>query len=154
MKAVDFEEANADIAKNQPQYKTLPSHIDEEVGTITACFELNGDEIKQVRRTKKIWLTMLTFNNPMHPIKLSCGNPFRDGSIPIEEEFKIYNKTTTRLGFKDRIKILFGAKIVNDLTITVDGEVEVKQTESSVRILPKKERKQTTLKQQISTKDF
>lgn len=132
MKAVEFKECNVEIAKNQKEYKTLPAFVDKEIGTVTACFELNSDELKQVRRTNKIWLTLLTFNKPLQPIQMSLLNPFEKDKA--NTPFKIYHKTYHSFTFLDRIKILFGAPMRTESEICVDGEVEIIKSEAAVRI--------------------
>lgn len=68
---VDFPERNVEIAKDQPQYQTLPAYVDSKEGTITSCWELTPEQIAEVGRTGKIWLRVLTFGNPLQPVLLS-----------------------------------------------------------------------------------
>jgi hypothetical protein len=77
MKAKEFKEVNLRIAEGQPQYETLPVFLDKQDTTfpVTMCFELNEAERKQVEETGEIWLTVLTFGNPFHPIAMSCLKP-------------------------------------------------------------------------------
>lgn len=44
--------------------------------------------------------------------------------------FKIFNTTVHRFGFKMRLLILIGRPFKQQLTITIDKEVEVLETES------------------------
>ena len=80
MKAVNFKEANVKIAEEQSEYQTLPAHLDREQGIVTACFELNELEKKQVAEEGKIYLTVLTFNKPLQPISASVLNPFEESN--------------------------------------------------------------------------
>lgn len=77
MEATDFPGVNLRIAENQPEYETLPVHINREDPTTptTMCFKLNQKELKQVTETGEIWLTMMTFGNNFHPIRMSCLKP-------------------------------------------------------------------------------
>ena len=80
MKAVNFPQANVQIAESQEQYNTLPAYVSGENGEVTVCFELDEDELKQVQETGRIWLSFLTFNNPLQPIFGSCLEPyFKEG---------------------------------------------------------------------------
>ena len=132
MKAIQFEECNVEIAKNQKEYRTLPAFVDKEIGTVTTCFELDNEELKQIRRTKKFWLTLLTFNKPLQPIQTTCLNPFQH--IEESKPFKIFHKIETSLSFLDRLKILFGSKVRIESEIYVDGEVEILKTETKTNI--------------------
>jgi len=83
MKAVDFREVNAEFAKDQKEFQTLPAHIDES-GAVTSCFELSFKERDLVLETGLIWLTTQTDNKPLQPILLSIEKPvlslFRKGT--------------------------------------------------------------------------
>lgn len=68
MEAVPFTGQNTEIAKEQPQYKTLPAFVDQESGTVTCCMKLTPEEIEKVSRTGKIWVSVLTFGNPLQPL--------------------------------------------------------------------------------------
>ena len=76
MKAIEFEEVNVRIAKNQPEYETLPVYHDgTETGTITSCFELTPEEIDIIVTTGKIWYTQLTFGRPMQAMSIGVHKP-------------------------------------------------------------------------------
>lgn len=77
MTAIDFPETNVIFAENQPEYLPLPAykHGDKQ-GSVTMCFELSAEEIASILRTGKIWMTVLTFNEPLLPIGLSTRSPF------------------------------------------------------------------------------
>ena len=53
MKAIKFQQANVNVAENQPEYNTLPSfggvvgNTPHETGII-CCFELDEDEVANV----------------------------------------------------------------------------------------------------------
>jgi len=71
MRAVDFDEANIQIAENQPEYDTLPAYSNKQEGSVTFCFSLNKEELDEVNRTGHIYFKQLTNNGPMNPIAMS-----------------------------------------------------------------------------------
>lgn len=77
MIAIDFEESNMDLAKNQPQYQTMPVHVDptDPDVPVTACLELSEEEIAEIVLTKKIWHTQLCFGDRVQPIRMSTTKP-------------------------------------------------------------------------------
>lgn len=80
MKAIEFPEVNVHIAENQPEYETLPVHVqpneDFRMVQITACFELTEEEKKQVAETGQLWFTVLQpGGKPFHPIMMSTLKP-------------------------------------------------------------------------------
>lgn len=70
MKAIKFKEANVVYGENQPQYLPLPAHKTEE-GQAIFCFELDEEERKQIAETGELWVSLLTFNQPLQPILLT-----------------------------------------------------------------------------------
>jgi len=80
MKAIDFPEVNVRIAENQPEYETLPDHVEDvkDAGwrKVTVCFELDPEERKQVAETGQIWQTVLQPDSDyFHPIMMSTLKP-------------------------------------------------------------------------------
>ena len=69
-----FKNYNIEFAKNQPEYLPLPAHRTEN-GDITVCFKFSFDEIIKFIKTEKLYLQILTFNNPLQPIKMSVEKP-------------------------------------------------------------------------------
>lgn len=67
MKPIDFEGANVVYAKDQPEYLPLPAKKEPD-GKVTTCWELTDEEIEVILKTKKLYIQMLTFNNPLTPI--------------------------------------------------------------------------------------
>jgi len=77
MKPIKFGESNATYAENQPEYLPLPVHKSPEPeGEVISCWELSDDEIKELLKTKKVWLRMWTFNQPLQPVCLQVEYPF------------------------------------------------------------------------------
>jgi len=73
MNAVPFEGCNAEIAKNQKHlYNTLPAIVfeqDHQVPVIT-CWELSDEELAEVVKTKRFYMSQLTFGHPFQPVRL------------------------------------------------------------------------------------
>lgn len=64
MKPKQFSEVNVIYGADQPEYQLLPAHKTE-TREVTTCWELSPEEKKQVQETGVIWLSMLTFNQPL-----------------------------------------------------------------------------------------
>ena len=77
MKPVEFEGYKTEIAKNQPEYLTLPAHVTKD-GEITSCWELTDDEIQEIIKTKRIYFSVSTFNKPLQPQRPSVENPVKE----------------------------------------------------------------------------
>ncbi len=74
MKAVRFKECNVKFAASQPQYKTLDAlRIDNDRADVITCWKPNFMERIRLLFGGKVWLTLLTFNNPLQPILLSTN---------------------------------------------------------------------------------
>ena len=69
MKPIQFKEANSIFAENQPEYIPLPAFKNntEEAEVIT-CWKLTFLERLRILIFGKIWLCLLTFNQPLKPI--------------------------------------------------------------------------------------
>lgn len=74
MKPIEFEEINVVYGEKQPEYIPLPAHKAKD-GTVWTCWELSPEELKQIQETGVIWLSMLTFNQPLQPILLQVEKP-------------------------------------------------------------------------------
>lgn len=76
MKPIEFEGHNVVFAKDQPEYPPLPAHKAED-GTVITCWELSPEEKEGVSKTGKIFIKMLTFNQPLQPILPLVTNPLQ-----------------------------------------------------------------------------
>lgn len=76
MKIVKFKECNTVYAEDQPQYLQLPCHKTVD-GEVTSCWGLSIMERLRVLFTGKIFLRMLTFNQPLQPLKMDVVNPLK-----------------------------------------------------------------------------
>lgn len=75
---IDFPGSNVTYAKEQPEYNPLPAMRDED-GTIVSCWELTDAEVKAIIKHRKLYISIMTFNQPLQPIR-----PWVD-EITIEE---------------------------------------------------------------------
>lgn len=72
MKPKTFPEVNVIYAKDQPEYNPLPVYKDEK-GTLVSCWELTDEEIEQIKTDKCIWLSVMTFNQPLQPMFMTAN---------------------------------------------------------------------------------
>ena len=70
MKPIKFEGHNIVYAENQPEYNTLPAFKDEN-GTIVTCWELTNEDFERIVETRRIYLSVMTFNNYLQPVYLT-----------------------------------------------------------------------------------
>lgn len=74
MKPVNFEHQNVVFAKDQPDYQSLPAlKLDTPEGEVISCWGLSFKERIKVLFTGKIWVSLMTFNNPLTPSYLSVN---------------------------------------------------------------------------------
>jgi len=96
MLAIDFPQRNLLLAEDQPEYETLPVFVEmKEIivpnepndpqlaimtknvpWSMTACFQLNKEEIDQIVNTGCIWYTQMLFGQNFQPVQMSVENPF------------------------------------------------------------------------------
>jgi hypothetical protein len=65
---------SAVYAKDQPEYIPLPV-IKSAQGHVVSRWKLTWRERMAVLFGRHLWVTMLTFNQPLQPIKLDIGRP-------------------------------------------------------------------------------
>ena len=65
MENIKFEGCNAEIAKNQPEYKPLHAFQDSKV-TVT-CYRLSFRERVKLLFTGRLWLGQMNFGYPLQP---------------------------------------------------------------------------------------
>jgi len=77
MEPIKFDGANVVFGENQPEYDPIPAERvgRPETGQINTCWELSPEEIKLVQETRKIWLSVLTFGQPLQPVLLTAEKP-------------------------------------------------------------------------------
>lgn len=68
MKPVEFKEQNIVYAKDQPEYLPLPAFKnDSPQGEVVSCWHLSLKERLRLLFTGKLWVCLLSFNNPLTP---------------------------------------------------------------------------------------
>ena len=76
MEPVQFEGANIVYGANQPEYMPLPAErLPGHSGAVITCWKLTPEELERVKESGVIWLSMLTFNQPLQPVLLSVDKP-------------------------------------------------------------------------------
>ena len=80
MNATHFPEVNVVIAKDQPEYKPLPSYVgwldaDKSLHGVTFCWKLTWRERLSILLRGKIWHSVMTFNKPLQPVLLQTEKP-------------------------------------------------------------------------------
>ena len=77
MEPVNFDGVNAVYGKDQKEYLPLPAERrgKPQYGEVLTCWQLSPEELEQVQKTGKIWLSLLTFNRPLQPVILSTEKP-------------------------------------------------------------------------------
>jgi len=70
MEPKKFKGQNIVIGDTQPQYKPLPALLmSGKEGEVITCWELTQEEIDEIVANRCLYLSQLTFNNPLQPIK-------------------------------------------------------------------------------------
>jgi hypothetical protein len=76
MKPIDFQGTNVIVAENQPPYLPLPGvFVGGPVGVLLCCWELNEEELEEIIRTRRIYNSIMTFNQPLQPHCISADRP-------------------------------------------------------------------------------
>ena len=72
MKPIKFKEANVEYAKNQDAYNTLPAYKHESPrGEVVTCWKFTFIERIILLFTGRLWVVVLSFNNPILPTFMS-----------------------------------------------------------------------------------
>ena len=77
MKPVEFDGVNVVFGVNQPEYEPLPAERigEPETGQVNTCWELDHEELAIVQKTGKIFVSVLTFGQPLQPLLCSVVKP-------------------------------------------------------------------------------
>jgi hypothetical protein len=70
MKPIKFKECNVEFAKDQPEYNSLHAFRDGN-GVVVICWKLTLREAIRVMFRRRVWLSLMTFNNPLTPTFMS-----------------------------------------------------------------------------------
>ena len=74
MKPIKFKHSNVVYAEDQPQYQPLPAlKIQSEEGEVITCWKLTFFERIKILFTGKMWMSLMSFNNPLTPSYLSVN---------------------------------------------------------------------------------
>ena len=74
MRPIQFLEANCVLAKNQPEYVSIPAYKTKN-GKVITKWRLTFKERIKLLFGQKLWITVLTFNKPFQPISLNIYCP-------------------------------------------------------------------------------
>lgn len=87
MKLVEFPEQTIVVAKDQPQYNSLPAHrvANDPRGTLICCWKVPWWERLAILITGRIWHQVLTFNEPLQPQLLLAEKPDMDMVVDEKE---------------------------------------------------------------------
>lgn len=74
---MNFRDANCVYGANQQEYQPLPAERRGKpiTGEVLTCWQLSPEELQKVKETGIIWLSMLTFGQPLQPVLLSVDKP-------------------------------------------------------------------------------
>jgi len=72
MKPIEFKEQNVVYGKDQPEYMPLPA-LKFDDGMVVTCWKLSWKELVKLIFTRKVWHSMLTFNQPLQPTLLTVN---------------------------------------------------------------------------------
>ena len=74
MKPKEFNRTNTVFAKDQPEYLPLPAYVNSQ-GKVITCWQLSFWERLRVLFIGELWLSVLTFKNPIQPVKMDTKCP-------------------------------------------------------------------------------
>lgn len=77
MKPVDFPGRNIIFAENQPEYNPLPAFSDSKQGVVLTVWKPTFWERIKILFLGRIYLQVITFNEPLQPVYLTTENPLR-----------------------------------------------------------------------------
>jgi hypothetical protein len=74
MTPTNFEGQNVVYAEDQPEYLPLPAlQLGDEHGSVITCWEMTDEELQEVIKNKKIYLSVMTFNQPLQPVSVQAS---------------------------------------------------------------------------------
>jgi hypothetical protein len=79
MKPVKFKGSNVVFAENQPEYLPLPAYRSVN-GVVVSCWQMGWKERFKLLVSGRVWLRLLTFNNPIQPQRLYVDCPLNTRS--------------------------------------------------------------------------
>ena len=76
MEPKKFDGVNCVYGANQPEYQDLHAQrYNGPLGQVVTCWQLSPEELQKVQETGEIWLSLLTFGNPLQPVMLTVEKP-------------------------------------------------------------------------------
>ena len=75
MNPIEFAEQTTTFAKGQPEYSPLPAHITADGMQVTSCWHMSWRERIRALWTGRVYLTLLTFGQPLQPQKIQTTPP-------------------------------------------------------------------------------
>jgi hypothetical protein len=75
MDIANFKESNVTYAEDQIEYRPLPAYKTRD-GEVTSCWKPTMRERLSLLFGGRVFVTMLTFNDPLQPLKLSIRRRF------------------------------------------------------------------------------
>jgi len=87
MNFIDFPQRNELLAKDQPEYQTIPVFVDKRLiktedgpkeipWSMTCVYEFTEEEIAEIIATRKLFYRQMLFGHHFQPIFLSTKDPF------------------------------------------------------------------------------
>ena len=73
MKPIKFDGANVVFGAGQPEPAERVGKA--QTGQVNTCWELTPEEIKKVQETGVIFVSLLTFGQPLQPVLVSVDKP-------------------------------------------------------------------------------
>lgn len=74
MTPISFRGQSTVFAECQPPYEPLPAHVDR-MGCVTSCWRLSWRDRFTMLFTGRLWLSQLTFRQPLQPILPRVDKP-------------------------------------------------------------------------------
>lgn len=102
MKIVKFKDHNTVYAKDQSQYRQLPTlKLNTKNGEVISCWKMSLRERLKVLFTGKIWLCLLSFNKPLTPSIVSVNRK------------ELYSRPDDSIGLLKKVSLLLKSEIKN-----------------------------------------
>lgn len=79
MRPKEFKEQNAVFGSGQKGVEPLPAYLSAD-GQVVSCWEVTDEDIKRMRETGCVWLSVLTYREPLQPVCITTEYPFIDES--------------------------------------------------------------------------
>lgn len=88
MDAINFPGCNVCYGKEQEQYIPLPANFNKKTGMAITQWKLSDQEVAEIVRTKRIFIGISTFGQPLQPLLPTVYAMYHPGEEPPLEEPK------------------------------------------------------------------